>query len=200
MPYSRRLFSTFGYLLIWAMIGLAQVSSQVAAQTSAIDSEIGESVPAKEVAVSPAARDTQIADRLTRILDASEWFTEPNASVREGIVFLDGTTETEERREWARQLALHTEDVVAVVNRIEVEPTISWDLTPTWRELERLAERAQWFAPLTVVSVIILFVTWLVSRGVAGLARHAPLLHRFLCYLSDALGHVCIKGISGLDE
>ena len=173
MPYSRRLFSTFGYLLIWAMIGLAPVASQVAAQTSAIDSEIGESVPAKEVAVSPAARDTQIADRLTRILDASEWFTEPNASVREGIVFLDGTTETEERREWARQLALHTEDVVAVVNRIEVEPTISWDLTPTWRELERLAERAQWFAPLTVVSVIILFVTWLVSRGVAGLARHA---------------------------
>ncbi|WP_209428502.1 mechanosensitive ion channel family protein, partial [Pararhodobacter sp. SW119] len=72
---------------------------------------------------------------------------------------------------WAQQLALRTQDVVAVVNRIEVKRAISWDLTPTWRELERLVERAQWFVPLTVVSLLILLVFWLLSRGVAKLAR-----------------------------
>ena len=124
-----------------------------------------------EIAVAPGARDTQIAERLRRILTASEWFSPLVVSVKEGIVFLDGQTETDERRDWAQQLALRTQDVVAVVNRIEVERVISWDLTPTWRELERLVERVQWFVPLTVVSLVILLIFWLVSRGVARLAR-----------------------------
>jgi len=54
-------------------------------------------------------------------------------------MFLDGQTESDERWGWAQQLALRTQDVVAVVNRIEVQRAISWDLTPTWRELARLA-------------------------------------------------------------
>lgn len=126
---------------------------------------------AGEIAVAPGARDTQIADRLGRILEASTWFSGLSVSVREGIVFLDGQTETDERRDWAQQLALRLQDVVGVVNRIEVKRAISWDLTPTWRELEHLVERAQWFVPLTVVSLVILLIFWLVSRGVARLAR-----------------------------
>lgn len=150
------------------------LSGEVAqAQTSPTGGEAATADPAKEIAVAPDARDTQIADRLKSILNASGWFSPVIVSVREGIVFLDGQTESDERKEWARQLALRTQDVVAVVNRIEVQPTISWDLSPTWREIERLAERAQWFAPLVVVSLIILLIAWLFSRGVAALARHA---------------------------
>ncbi|WP_457939308.1 mechanosensitive ion channel domain-containing protein [Mesorhizobium sp. 10J20-29] len=126
----------------------------------------------KDVAVAPDARDFEIADRLGRILVASEWFSPLNVSVREGIVFLNGQTETEERKEWARQLALRTEDVVAVVNRIEVKPQISWDLTPTWREIQRLVDHAQRIAPLSVISLLILLFAWIISRGVAGLARY----------------------------
>ena len=147
------------------------------AQTSPTTSDTAISEPQNEVAVAPNVRDSAIADRLRRILVASEWFEPLAVSVREGIVFLDGETETDERKEWARQLALRTEGVVAVVNRIDVKPEISWDLTPTWREIERLAERVQWFAPLTVVSLLILFLAWLVSRGVVALARHS-LRHR----------------------
>lgn len=143
------------------------------AQTSSVDSEIESADTTKEIAVQPGARDTEIADRLTRILEASNWFPGLAVSVREGIVFLDGATETDERKDWARQLALRTEDVVAVVNRIKVQPEISWDLAPTWRELERLANRAQWFAPLFVVSLVILLITWFLARGVAFLARRA---------------------------
>lgn len=143
------------------------------AQTSPATSDTAVSDPPNEVAVASSVRDSAIADRLRRILTTSEWFETLAVSVREGIVFLDGETETDERKEWARQLALRTEGVVAVVNRIVVKPQISWDLTPTWREIERLAERVQWFAPLTVVSLLILLLAWFMARGVAALARHS---------------------------
>ncbi|MBL3579585.1 mechanosensitive ion channel [Rhodovulum visakhapatnamense] len=164
------------YLASLSALALLLASQPVQAQTSpgTVDSTVSD--PPREVAVAPDVRDSEIADRLRRILVASEWFTPLAVTVREGIVFLDGQTESDERKEWARQLALRTEGVVAVVNRIEVKPQISWDLTPTWREIERLSDRVQWLAPLTVVSLVILLLAWIVSRGVTALAR--KLLHR----------------------
>ena len=154
-----------------SVIALLLGGDPVQSQTSPSTVDLTVSDPPKEVAVAPDVRDFEIADRLERILTASEWFKPLAVSVREGIVFLDGETEYDERKEWARQLALRTEGVVAVVNRIEVKPQISWDLTPTWREIERLADRVQWFAPLTVVSLVILLLAWILSRGVTALAR-----------------------------
>ncbi len=162
-----------GQLAILVAIVLGLSSSPLQAQTSPTASDTTAAGSTREIAVAPNARDAQIADRLERILGASGWFTPLSVSVREGIVFIDGQTETDDRREWAQQLALRTQDVVAVVNRIEVQPTISWDFTPTWRELGRLVDRVQWFAPLAVASVVILLVFWLLSRGVTALTRHA---------------------------
>jgi small-conductance mechanosensitive channel len=161
----------FSCLAILSLLALLLAGHPVQAQTSpnTVDSTVSD--PPKEVAVAPDVRDSEIADRLERILVASEWFNLLTVSVREGIVFLDGQAETDERKEWARQLALRTEGVVAVVNRIEVKPQISWDLTPTWREIERFANRVQWFAPLTVVSLLILLLAWILSRVVTALAR-----------------------------
>ncbi|MEF2549522.1 mechanosensitive ion channel family protein [Aurantimonas sp. E1-2-R+4] len=162
-----------GNLAILGAFTLALAGAPALGQTSptTLDSPTADSQ--KQISVAPNARDEEIADRLRWIMDASGWFTPITVSVREGIVFLDGQTETDDRKDWARQLALRTQDVVAVVNRIDVKPPISWDLTPTWRELERLTDRAQWLAPLTVVSLAILLTAWLLSRGVAVLARHA---------------------------
>lgn len=162
-----------GQLAILVAIVLGLSSAPLQAQTSPTASDTTAAGSTREIAVAPNARDAQIADRLERILGASGWFTPLSVSVREGIVFIDGQTETDDRREWAQQLALRTQDVVAVVNRIEVQPTISWDFTPTWRELGRLVDRVQWFAPLAVASVVILLVFWLLSRGVTALTRHA---------------------------
>lgn len=153
--------------------GLATASRPAQAQTSPSAQEPVASDPQKGVPVTPDVYDSQIETRLRRILIASEWFADLTVSVREGIVFLDGETETEERKEWSRQLALRTEGVVAVVNRIEVNPQVSWDLTPTWREIGKLSDQVQWFAPLTVVSALILLFVWVLSLGVAALARHS---------------------------
>lgn len=161
----------FGRCCLAAVLALVLATTAVQAQSVSGEDDAPPNNTPREVAVTPDARDTQIADRLQSILSASDWFDILDVSVREGIVFLDGQTETEERRDWAQQLASRTQDVVAVVNRIEVHREISWDLTPTWREVERLVERTQWFAPLTVVSIFILFIFWLFSRGVTGLTR-----------------------------
>lgn len=177
-----RLQDLFGRFAILVTFTLAILAAPVHAQTSPTTEETATHGSTTAIAVTPGARDTQISDRLLRILNASNWFSSLSVSVREGIVFLEGQTETDDRLEWAEQLALRTQDVVAVVNRIEVQRAISWDLTPTWRELERLVDRVQWFLPLTVVSLIILLFFWLMSRGVAKLAR-SMLRHR----LSSAL-------------
>ncbi len=160
-------------LAIFIAFALAFGNGPAQGQTSPTILDPAASDSQQTVSVAPDVRDSEIEDRLRRILLASEWFDPLAVSVREGIVFLDGQTETDERMEWARQLALRTEDVVAVVNRIEVSPEISWDLTPTWREIEKLTNRVQWFAPLLLVSVMVLLLAWALSRGVAALARHS---------------------------
>lgn len=176
MSAKTRLPLVFRQIAWLAVFMLALAGAAVEAQTALPDGEAATADTGREISVAPEARDTQIMDRLTSILEASGWFDPLSVSVRQGIVFLDGQTETDERRDWAQQLALRTQDVVAVVNRMEVQRPISWDLTPTWRELERLVDRAQWFAPLTVVSILILVIFWMFSRGAAAVTRR--LLHR----------------------
>lgn len=131
MSFSPRLEDLPRQFAILVTVMLSLAAAQVQAQTSPAGDEAATTDPSREIAVAPSARDTEIADRLESILEASEWFSPVSVSVREGIVFLDGQTETDERRNWAQQLASRTQDVVAVINRIEVKRPISWDLTPT---------------------------------------------------------------------
>ena len=87
------------------------------------------SAPAK-VDVNPVARDEEILKRLQSVLYATNWFTDPQVRVAEGVVFLSGKVESEEIKKWAGNLARNTQDVVAVVNRMEVlEPPV-WDFRP----------------------------------------------------------------------
>lgn len=147
------------------------IANAAVAQDASPADESAQTEPASEVVVSPQAADRQIADRLESILRASGWFEAPTVSVREGIAFLDGTTQTDDRKTWAGSLARKTQDVVAVVNRIEVEPTISWDWTPALRELRNLANQFQHMVPLLLIGGVILFASWYLARGVGVLAR-----------------------------
>ena len=72
--------------------------------------------PAK-VDVNPVARDEEIRKRLQNVLDATDWFIDPQVRVEEGVVFVNGQVESDELKKWAGDLARHTQDVVAVANR-----------------------------------------------------------------------------------
>ncbi|MEZ5853307.1 MAG: mechanosensitive ion channel family protein [Hyphomicrobiaceae bacterium] len=167
-------------VLVMALLGaiLAGSAGPAAAQDAKqqpVDATQGQ--PTKEVGVTPRAADGEIAKRLERIFVASGWFQPILVEVKEGIVFLDGATETDNARSWAGDLARRTEDVVAVVNRIEVQPQLNWSLKPATRELRNLAIGAQQTLPVLILGALVLILSWFLARGVARL-MHLALANR----------------------
>ncbi|MDZ7580847.1 MAG: BON domain-containing protein [Deltaproteobacteria bacterium] len=96
--------------------------------------------------VNPVARDEEIRKRLQRVLEATDWFTDPQVRVEEGVVFLNGQVESAELKKWAGDLARNTQDVVAVVNRMAVREASAWEYSAAssgllilWRDFIRVA-------------------------------------------------------------
>jgi small-conductance mechanosensitive channel len=127
--------------------------------------------PQKSVEVVPAAGDTDIARRLARILASTGWFTNPEVSVREGVVTLNGIADTQEHRGWAGDLAAKTEGVVAVINRIDIEADVLSTFGFARDELASLARQAGQIWPLILLTTLIIAAAWLISRMVGALAR-----------------------------
>jgi small-conductance mechanosensitive channel len=125
----------------------------------------------ENVDIEPEARDEEIRERLDRILRATGWFENPEVEVQEGVAFLRGQARTEDHKNWAGDLARNTQDVVAVVNQIElIEPSI-WDFQPAITSLREL-----WFSlvrsiPIIGFSLLVLLITWIVTRLSIAAAR-----------------------------
>ncbi len=117
-----------------------------------------------KVEVQPVARDDEIRQRIANILKTTSWFGEPMVTVQEGIVFLKGTTENDESKQWAGDLARNTEGVVAVVNQIKVAPTTVWDFDPTFQILNDLARKVVRLLPLIVVAMVVIAISWIFAR------------------------------------
>ena len=138
---------------------------------------------AEKIAVNPLTQDSEIQKRLEDILNATGWFTDVSIQVREGVVFLSGNTKSDESKKWAGNLARNTQNVVAVVNKIEVtEPSlgdfsvITKILYRHWRGLVRAI-------PSILMGIVILAIAW-------GLARLGAWLHVGYCFVSS-INHSC---------
>lgn len=127
--------------------------------------------PEQPVEVLPETDDADIARRLSRILTSTGWFERPKVTVREGVVTFDGIADTQEHKQWARDLAAKTEGVVAVINRIEIKADVRSTFGFARDELARLAQQATRSWPLVVLALFIIVLAWLVSRLVGALAR-----------------------------
>ncbi len=153
-------------------------------QTSSAERDV--SPAAAKVDVRPTARDEDIRDRIKKILDATEWFTEPDVRVEEGVVFLSGQAKSEELKKWAGDLARNTQDVAAVANRMEVMQASVWDFSAAWGGVAGLWEDIIRALPLLALGLIILIVStvvaWLVMRGVRG-------------FLTDRVGSRLLRGL-----
>jgi small-conductance mechanosensitive channel len=125
----------------------------------------------KPVDVEPLARDSEIATRLESILESTQWFDTPEVAVENGVVFLAGTTTKDDYKQWAAALAERTQDVVAVVNRIQVISGQLWDFTPALDQARDLGRRGVRTLPNWVVAVAILVVVWYAMKLAARLAR-----------------------------
>ena len=123
-----------------------------------------------QVDVQPVARDEEIAQRLLTILQATEWFSTPQVTVRDGVVFLDGQTGRTEYRTWAGDLARNTQDVAAVVNRMRVTERVPWDFTPAFTELSAIGRSALQALPLILFGILVLVLAWFAMRFTRRLA------------------------------
>jgi small conductance mechanosensitive channel len=164
-----------------------------------------------KVEVQPIAKDDQIRQRIADILKATSWFSEPKVTVQEGIVFLKGTTENDESKQWAGDLAKNTEGVVAVVNQIAVAPTTVWDFDPTFQVLNDLARGFVRLLPLIVVAVVVIAISWIFARLTVYILRRrlrarslSPLLREVMARAGGMLvmlaGLYLVLRIAGLTQ
>jgi small-conductance mechanosensitive channel len=154
-----------------AFYSIVQAQAPPTKQDASADEPPPSDQPTPKVEVKPVSLDEEIAARLERILKATAWFENPRVTVSEGVVFLEGTTTTDDRKEWAAKLASNTEDVVAVANRIRVTESSIWDFAPAWNEIDTMRRNTVQRLPTFVLSVILLVLTYFVAKGFSLLAR-----------------------------
>lgn len=193
---------------------IAQVAAPATPTTDAAPAEPPQperevpNAPAK-VDVQPVARDDEIRIRLLRILTATDWFDEPRVRVDEGVVFLDGTAETDEYRTWATNLAHSTQDVVAVVNQMRVYKPKVWNFRPAMEGVTELWEQTLRWLPFIAFGLVILLATVVAARLTRNLMRRffasrieVPLLREVIargCAMTVfVLGLYVVLRVSGL--
>lgn len=124
-----------------------------------------DTVSASEQAVGVESQvdDGRIAERLAEVLRATERFASVDVEVREGVAFLRGSTEIEESRALAGDLARRTEGVVAVVNNITIEQGPIWTLEPAKEELIALWRQGVASVPLVGVGLVVLVLAFVAA-------------------------------------
>jgi small conductance mechanosensitive channel len=166
--------------------------------------------PAK-VDVKPIAHDEEIRKRLERVLDATDWFTDPKVRVEEGVVFLNGKVESDELKKWAGDLAHNTQDVVAVANRLQVTQQSVWDFRQAWSGVMLLWRDFIRSLPILAVALLILALSvgsaLLTTRGIQVLLRtriRTKLLQNVVARAAGGLVLICgvylILRVSGLTQ
>lgn len=141
-------------------------AAPVGAQPEAADPE------QKVIPVKAAASDEAVRARIHKILQASEWFDSVTVNNNSGIVTIEGTTSNDDHKDWAENIAYRTEDVIAVVNKIQVVNPNPWSLAPIAVQSQALFERGLRHVPQWIVSLIIFVASvWLAKRLVATMRR-----------------------------
>ncbi|WP_144057971.1 mechanosensitive ion channel family protein [Novipirellula maiorica] len=151
------------------VLGLLVVtaSGAFAQDASSTDGE-DQSEPPATIGVEDVAEDSAIASRLQRIFESSGWYSDLQIVSDNGIVTISGVADTEEHREWAGNTARRTQDVIAVINKMEVDSAVEFSsskqviarsLNELWRDL--LVR-----SPLLIAAAIVLVVTSLLAKFV----------------------------------
>ncbi|MEM9883701.1 MAG: mechanosensitive ion channel family protein [Planctomycetota bacterium] len=197
-----------GYLFaaFFLLIGFC-AAGQPAAETPAAETEL--ETTGQTVKVDGEATDAEIARRLGDILAASRRYEDLSVEVRDGIVFIAGTAQSDDHKQWASDLARRTEDAVAVVNNLEVVPppvvdqhSIRADLLAIWRSLLRSLPLIGLGFMLLVLSVLAAIgVTKAVSyplQAFVGSALLRNVIRKLIGLLVVIGGAVLFLQISGL--
>ena len=205
------LLSSVCCVLTLAVMAQEPVGKAGEAQKSTAPAKEELSLAPAKVDVKPIAHDEEIRKRLQRVLDATDWFTDPQVRVEEGVVFLNGKVESDELKKWAGDLAHNTQDVVAVANRLQVTQPSVWDFRQAWSGVMRLWRDFIRALPILAVALFILALSvgsaLLTTRGVQALLRtriRTKLLQNVIARVAGGLVVICgvylILRVSGLTQ
>ena len=212
--FYRSLSSKFFFLFLFALFFPLHTPCEEASktdsqqQTTSSGSQDTLTAPSK-VDVNPKNRDSEISRRLEKIMQSTGWFENAKVEVREGIVFLQGSTNTEEVKKWAENLARNTQDTVAVVNHIQVKRPSLWEFKPFLVGLKNQWDAILRTIPSIIFGVIVFLITLVISRYAISWAHYFfshkfpnPLIRKFLALsiglLVLLLGLYIIFNIMGL--
>jgi len=179
-------------VLLLLLLVPVQESVLAQGQQQTVPPEPEETAAPEHVDVAPVADDAQIRDRLTGILTAVEWFEDPQVEVRDGVVFLTGSAQTDDYKRWAGDLARSTQDVTAVVNSMDVIDPDIWDYEPAFTGLQDLWRSIMRAIPFLIFGVVVLILFWGISALVAKGAR-VYLRNR---QMNDLLQDIAARGIA----
>ena len=144
---------------------------------------------AEQINVQPTSDDQAIDTRLTNILEATGWFSDITVLVEEGVVFLDGKSDSEDDRLWAGDLAAKIVDVVAVVNRIQVIEHSPWDFSPAVSKLSDIWRGAIEWLPLLAMGMVVFFLSGFIAKS-ANIGLRKILNQRMNPLLSDVAARI----------
>ncbi|MCJ8520995.1 small-conductance mechanosensitive channel [Pseudorhizobium tarimense] len=142
--------------------------------------------------IDAAVPDQALANRLSAILTATGWYETVQVNVEQGVVSIDGVSDTAEHRSWATEVAEKMQGSIAVVNRLELSADFATTFDRAAIEIERLSRRVGQTLPLVVLAIAILAATWGAAAMVAAAARR--LLERRIP--SPLLRSVVVRAIS----
>lgn len=151
-------------LLIWLPV-FSQNTGQEANQAG------DEQTPPEKVEIQPSANDEQILSRIQNILLSTGWYQNINVEVTDGVVFLNGEAESEEHKTWAGNLARNTQDVTAVVNKIQIKPPDIWDYEPAINNVKNLWQNILRAVPTIIFALLVLLSFWLISILISKLVK-----------------------------
>lgn len=150
------------WFFLWLVLGVPMVAL---AQPDPADAE------QKVIAVKAGASDDAVRNRIRSILHASEWFEDISVHNNSGIVTLQGSTIRDEHKDWAENIAYRTEDVIAVVNKIQVVNPDPWSLAPVADQTQALFQQGLRRVPQWIVSLLILVLSVFLAKRLVATAR-----------------------------
>ena len=163
------------------------VTAEVTASAAGDDTDV---TVADAIEIDPVNSDESIAERLTEILHATEWFIDPTVRVDRGVAFLSGQADTVKHAEWAEATAIATTDVVAVVNNIDTAAKPLWNIDPALASLRQIGRETTSLLPLIAVAIVIIILFYYLARLAAWLTRRVVTTRIDSVLLQQVAGNV----------
>lgn len=118
------------------------------------------------VAVDDVSPDSAIVNRLTGILEASEWFENIEVKSDQGFVSISGTASSDEHSQWAERIASRTQDVIGVSNKIEVNSKIDFgqSMSVVAKSLNKLYRDFLLRLPFLIAGLVVIILTWVAAH------------------------------------